>query len=240
MTAFLALAFCQSVELPATIRAQVGAFVLVKPVRLEGGKAVRYFTSDDQYLSVFPSELLTDSTATVLVASKQGRYKVFAVTAAGDKISSVASTIIVVGDGVDPDPLPPQPKPPQPKPDDPKPDDPKPTPAPIPLPGLRVMIVYDSAKLAEMPKEQQAILFGAETRGLLNQKCVADEQGNASWRIYPKVTDISNADKVWQDAIARPRASVPWVVVSNGKTGFEGPLPANAAQFMELVKKYAE
>ena len=119
---FLALAFCQSVELPATIRAQVGAFVLVKPVRLEGGKAVRYFTSDDQYLSVFPSELLTDSTATVLVASRQGRYKVFAVTAAGDKISPVASTIIVVGDGVDPDPIPPQPRPPQPKPADIKSD----------------------------------------------------------------------------------------------------------------------
>ena len=119
---FLALAFCQSVELPATIRAQVGAFVLVKPIRLEGGKAVRYFTSDDQYLSVFPSELLTDSTATVLVASRQGRYKVFAVTAAGDKISPVASTIIVVGDGVDPDPIPPQPRPPQPKPADIKSD----------------------------------------------------------------------------------------------------------------------
>ena len=121
---FLALALGQSVELPATIRAQVGAFVLVKPVRLEGGKAVRYFTPDEN-LSVFPSELLTDNTATVLVASKQGRYKVFAVTAAGDKISSVASTIIVVGDGVDPDPLPPQPRPPQPKPPTPKPvDDP--------------------------------------------------------------------------------------------------------------------
>ena len=122
MTAFLMLALGQSVELPATIRAQVGAFVLVKPIRLEGGKAVRYFTSDDQYLSVFPSELLTDSTATVLVASRQGRYKVFAVTAAGDKISPVASTIIVVGDGVDPDPIPPQPRPPQPKPSDIKSD----------------------------------------------------------------------------------------------------------------------
>ena len=119
---FLALAFCQSVELPATIRAQVGAFVLVKPVRLEGGKAVRYFTPNEN-LSVFPSELLTDPTATVLVASKQGRYKVFAVTAAGDKISSVASTIIVVGDGVDPDPQPlPGPRPPQPKPSDIKSD----------------------------------------------------------------------------------------------------------------------
>lgn len=121
MLTFLMLALGQSVELPATIRAQVGAFVLVKPVRLEGGKAVRYFTPDEN-LSVFPSELLTDNTATVLVASKQGRYKVFAVTAAGDKISSVASTIIVVGDGVDPDPQPPQPRPPQPKPSDIKSD----------------------------------------------------------------------------------------------------------------------
>ena len=111
----LVLAFGQSVELPATIRAQVGTFILVKPVRLEGGKAVRYFTPDGG-LSVFPNELLNDPTATVLVAAREGRYKVFAVTAVADKISPVASTIIIVGDS-QPDVVPPDPdKPKPPKP----------------------------------------------------------------------------------------------------------------------------
>jgi hypothetical protein len=112
----------QSVELPATIRAQPGTFVLVKPIRLEGGKAVRYFTPDAG-LSTFPNELLNDPTCTVLVASREGQYRVFAVTASGDKISPVSQSIIIVGDGVNPDPQPqPGPKPPQPKPSDIKQD----------------------------------------------------------------------------------------------------------------------
>lgn len=111
----------QSVELPATIRAQPGTFVLVKPVRLEGGKAVRYFTPDAG-LSTFPNELLNDPTCTVLVAAREGQYRVFAVTASGDKISPVSQSIIIVGDGINPDPQPPQPRPPQPKPSDIKSD----------------------------------------------------------------------------------------------------------------------
>ena len=125
VTAFLMLALGQSVELPATIRAQPGTFVLVKPIRLEGGKAVRYFTPDAG-LSTFPNELLNDPTCTVLVAAREGQYRVFAVTASGDKISPVSQSIIIVGDGINPDPQPlPGPKPPQPKPPTPKPvDDP--------------------------------------------------------------------------------------------------------------------
>jgi len=96
--------------------------VLVKPVRLEGGKAVRYFTPDSG-LSTFPNELLNDPTCTVLVAAKEGQYRVFAVTASGDKISPVSQSIIIVGDGVNPDPPPqPGPKPPHPKPSDIKQD----------------------------------------------------------------------------------------------------------------------
>ena len=118
----LTLAFGQSVELPATIRAQPGTFVLVKPIRLEGGKAVRYFTPDSG-LSTFPNELLNDPTCTVLVAAREGQYRVFAVTASGDKISPVSQSIIIVGDGVNPDPQPqPGPRPPQPKPSDIKQD----------------------------------------------------------------------------------------------------------------------
>ena len=118
----LTLAFGQSVELPATIRAQPGTFVLVKPVRLEGGKAVRYFTPDSG-LSTFPNELLNDPTCTVLVAAREGQYRVFAVTASGDKISPVSQSIIIVGDGINPDPQPqPGPRPPQPKPSDIKQD----------------------------------------------------------------------------------------------------------------------
>jgi len=74
-------------------------------------------------LSTFPNELLNDPTCTVLVAAREGQYRVFAVTASGDKISPVSQSIIIVGDGVNPDPQPqPGPRPPQPKPSDIKQD----------------------------------------------------------------------------------------------------------------------
>ena len=74
-------------------------------------------------MSTFPNELLNDPTCTVLVAAREGQYRVFAVTASGDKISPVSQSIIIVGDGVNPDPQPqPGPRPPQPKPSDIKQD----------------------------------------------------------------------------------------------------------------------
>jgi hypothetical protein len=128
MIGLLLLAFGQSVELPATIRAMPGTFVLVKPVRLEGGKAVRYF-SPDAGLSTFPNELLNDPTATVVVASRPGTYRIYAVTAKDYAISPVAQSVILVGDIPEPGP---NPNPgPGPVPPGPGPVPPGPAPGPV-------------------------------------------------------------------------------------------------------------
>lgn len=44
----------------------------------------------------------------------------------------------------------------------------------------------------------------------------------------------------WQEAMKRPRTSLPWVIVSNGNTGFEGPLPATIDELMALLRTYGE
>ena len=132
MIGLLFLAFGQSVELPATIRAQPGTFVLVKPTRLEGGTSVRFF-SPDPGLSTFPNELLNDKSCTVVVANRPGSYRVFAVTAKDSVISPVAQTLILVGDIPEPGPNPnpgPGPVPPGPGP---VPPGPGPGPAPGPV-----------------------------------------------------------------------------------------------------------
>jgi hypothetical protein len=136
-------------------------------------------------------------------------------------------------------PAPKPPEPPGPKPD-PGPG-PTPTPGPIPRAGLHVLIVYDAAKENALPKEQQAILFDKDVRDYLNTKCVADPDfKRPAWNIWQSTVSTASVPKIWQDAFARPRASLPWVLISSSAGGFEGPLPATKADMKALVEKYAK
>lgn len=118
---------------------------------------------------------------------------------------------------------------PPPDPNPPVPPDPKPSPAPIPGDGLRVLIVYETG--IPMPAGQFSAIFGKDVRGYLDTHA-------KEYRVYDQNTDITHAPKVWQDAMKRPRASVPWIIVSDGKTGYEGPMPANVRDTLTLLKKY--
>lgn len=128
-----------------------------------------------------------------------------------------------------------EPTPPSP----PVPPVPPPSPAPIPLPGFRALFIYESAELGKMSAQQQLVLTSQTIRDYLSSKCVAGPDGRTKeWRFYDKDTDLSADGKVWQDAMKRPRTQVPWLIVSNGKEGYEGPLPENEAKTLELLKKY--
>lgn len=123
-----------------------------------------------------------------------------------------------------------------PTPDDPKPDDP-PTPAPLPGEGFRVLIVRETKDLSGLPASQVAIFSSTDVRNYLNQKTVL-EGNQRAYRIWDQDTDTSKESQHWQDAMKRPRASVPWLLVSNGKDGYEGPLPKTVAEMMTLLKKF--
>lgn len=161
-----------------------------------------------------------------------GRVELLIVPVGATKASDVIRRTIDVDTGTAPIP-PPQPKP-EPK-VDPKPVDP----APIPVAGLRVLIVYESADLPKMLPTQSAIIFGAKTRAELNAACVVGDDGKTrEWRMWDKDVDTSGESALWQTAFKRPRQGTPWVLISNGKAGFEGPLPANVDDFLTLLKKY--
>jgi hypothetical protein len=110
-------------------------------------------------------------------------------------------------------------------------------PAPIPDAGLRVLIVYESAKLSSLPPAQYLILTSTAFRTAMDSTCVK-VGSQPEWRIYDKDASVANESPIWQKAMARPRASHPWILVSNGKSGFEGPLPATVEDTLALVKKY--
>jgi hypothetical protein len=142
-----------------------------------------------------------------------------------------------------PGPVPPAPEPPAPKPE-PVPPNPKPTPippapAPIPSPGFRVLVVYDTASITQMPKGQQAVLYDKSIRDYMNAKCTVGQDGKTrEWRMFDANTSLKGESDIWKNALARPRQSLPWIIISNGTTGFEGPLPATVEDTMKLLKQY--
>jgi hypothetical protein len=76
-------------------------------------------------------------------------------------------------------------------------------------------------------------------RDYLRGKCVVGADGKTSeFRIWDKDVDAAADAKHWQDALKRPRASTPWLIVSDGKSGYEGPLPANVDETLALLKKF--
>ena len=45
-------------------------------------------------------------------------------------------------------------------------------------------------------------------------------------------------DPRWADVIKRPRTSLPWIIVSNDKTWYEGKLPNNIDETLQLIEKH--
>jgi len=130
---------------------------------------------------------------------------------------------------------------------DPKPDDP-PTPAPLPGEGFRVLIVRETKDLSGLPASQVAIFSATEVRQYLNQKTVL-EGNQRAYRIWDKDTNVSLENETWKIALngvlngdksrnISKATSFPWVLITNGKEGFEGPLPKNVDEMMAKLKQF--
>lgn len=215
----------QSVKLPIEVKGAVGAFIQVPA---ETQDPYVSWLSLDAGLNMFPTNLLKDTKTAVVTSVKAGRYRVTCVSAKGDKPSEFAYTTVIVGDAPPVPPIPPGPNPPDP----PIP----PGPVPIPASGFRVMIVYETAM--KLPPMQQSIIDGKVMRDYLEAKCAAEADGTKGYRIWDKDTIATGAPKLWQDVFARPRTSIPWIIVSNGMAGYEGPLPANTTDTIALLEKF--
>ncbi|MGL6095050.1 MAG: hypothetical protein ACRC7O_04520 [Fimbriiglobus sp.] len=111
-------------------------------------------------------------------------------------------------------------------------------PSPFPGEGLRVLIVYDNENKV-MTAAQNSIMFGKEVRAYLDANCAVGPDGKTrEARIYPAATDVTFDAEPFKSAFARPRKSDPWILVGNGKAGYEGPLPATVEETITLLKKY--
>lgn len=219
-------ATAQKLVLPKEVRAEEGNFALIA-ADTDYTKIV--WVSMHPSLKVVPPDLLKDPRRTMLTG-KRGTYTLMAYGAKGDTPSQPAYTTVVIGV---PDPTPE----PGPGPTPPTPPEPGP-PAPIPAPGFRALIVYESADLASLPPAQLAVMYSGRVRDYLDAKCVKGSGGKAEWNIWDKDVVLKDAAQHWKDAMARKRDKIPWIIISDGKQGYEGPLPENVDKTLDLLKKY--
>ena len=156
----------------------------------------------------------------------QGQYRIRVMAWDGKFLR--AETLVTVGQA---------PVPPDPGPDPPDPG-PTPGPAPIPAEGLHVLVVYEAQDAKDPVKQKQYnALCSAEVLGYLNAK------NRGGWRIWDKDVNVANEQKLWQDAFKRAKEKMnmmPWIIVSNGKAGWEGQLPNTKEEMLTLLKKYGE
>lgn len=129
--------------------------------------------------------------------------------------------------------------------DPPKPVDPvTPTPDPNDDPNLdtsklRVLIVEETADRAGLPPGQLAVLTSSKVRRALDALCMKVD-GTPEWRIFDDDSDISAESDVWQEAMAKPRSSLPWLLVSDGKQGVSMPLPKSVDEMLGILETFSK
>ena len=133
----------------------------------------------------------------------------------------------------DPTPVPPGPNPP-------------PNPTPVPTGKLWVVIVEESDNLTTVPSSILLSKFSQKVREYCYSHCVKNAKGVPEFKVYDDDQDIADSGEsaeikdAFKAAVADRKAKntdVPWIVISNGKDGYSGPL-SNEEDTLKLLKQY--
>jgi hypothetical protein len=234
----LAPAAAAQVKGPADVTVAVGRLAAV-PLTVEGDESDYKVLGTDvdafREYSPDPKQLRLR-----LIGYAPGTAYVVVACVKGGKLQPL-HTVTVTVTGVGPQP-PPGPTPgPGPAPGPTPPPEPRPENPFGAMPGLRVLIVYETAETAKLPREQQQILHGGKTRMYLDGKCAVGPDGKTKeYRIFDKDVDAAGEAAHWGAALNRAdRTALPWVYIGKESSGFSGPLPATPDAFLALLKKYA-
>ena len=100
-------------------------------------------------------------------------------------------------------------------------------------------MLYESNRFSEYPPPQVKVLFDNSLRVYLDSvTTLGPDYKTHEYRIWDKNIVLSNESAIWKNVMARPHPTMPWIVISNGVTGFEGPLPQNTFDTIALIKHY--
>lgn len=122
----------------------------------------------------------------------------------------------------------------------PTPPEPTPDPAPVVETGFRVLFVYEKDDLElYTPGQRDALSWANKAIDEYTRAKCATAGGGPERRNWDDDQDVSKDTPTMQEmrkAVAGPER--PYVVVSNGKTGWKGPMPETSEQILALLKKY--
>lgn len=129
---------------------------------------------------------------------------------------------------------------------DPDPVDPKPDPEPNPQPGkLMVIMVKDLSRVSELSPKQLEILLSTKIREYTATHCKTGTDGKTpEFKVFNVDTVIEGESPEIKEGFAaaakeiKEKNGIAWLAVSNGKSGWSGPLPENEEKTLELLKKY--
>lgn len=107
-------------------------------------------------------------------------------------------------------------------------------PPPVPGEGFHLLIVEETEQRASLTPDQFRMIFGADTRKLIRDS-------GCQFRIWDQHVNAVGEPVQWfRDALTVPRESIPWLIISNGKSGYSGPLPEKLEEFEAIVRRYAK
>jgi hypothetical protein len=225
----------QSITLPSSVTVPQPGLVVIKASAIDADD-VRWFNLSPG-LQAFPADVTKPALGTYVgLALKEGTYKLGVICAksvANKAIISDPQEITVTVGTPAPPPPPPPPGPPVP-----------PVPTPDPFGSrqeghVRVLMIYDGVNLANTPRGQLDVLYSTDLRQWGRTHCVTLENGkDASFMIFDKDTDMSKTSPIWANVMKRPHPTLPWIVIGNGTSGFEGPLPPDVPSTLALLQKY--
>lgn len=102
-------------------------------------------------------------------------------------------------------------------------------------PGLRVMIVFESGTVKDLPLGKFITIHGRKFRDYLDANCVKD-----GYRMFDPDVQFADDAPLWRDAMKRSdRKTLPWLYVGKEGAGYSGPLGADPEANMAIIAKVA-
>lgn len=102
-----------------------------------------------------------------------------------------------------------------------------------------MIILHQEKDDTKLKPGQFSAIYGKTFRAYLEEKCVREPDGRAAYRIYDVDYDFSMAPPAYRDAVEKYKSKpLPFLIVSDGKTGYADKLPDDLDGIMNILKKY--